>query len=288
MRLFKQLFTLNFEDLMKRLEYDATTEAEIHQYFQTRARQICTDGFFWTKELTKTKGGIETSFIKDGKTYGSYYGLNFERGHGYAIEAFKRRAPIVTSPDCKIEDFLNHHGIEHVIAGLFNETKEYKLISHFYGDKKAKRSQCYMMNHIDEGLFILENIQASDAAKKAFCLHPMLQNDEDLQENWVKIKNQVNSEILGLVVEYRNIANAYLSQRSITHLDEIALSPLEDVNDMLRADKVQNYKDFLIYHQKTHARSDILNQYFQNWLTKLKISQSDFQFLFEQLKSIEL
>jgi len=37
------------------------------------------------------------------------------------------------------------------------------------------------------------------------------------------------------------------------------------------ADKIQNYKDFLIYHQKTHARSKELNEYFQNWLKKLDV-----------------
>ena len=41
-----------------------------------------------------------------------------------------------------------------------------------------------------------------------------------------------------LAMEYRNIANACLSHRDISSASEIALSPLEEVNHMLRADKI--------------------------------------------------
>jgi len=56
---------------------------------------------------------------------------------------------------------------------------------------------------------------------------------------------------------------------------------------MLIGDKVQNYKDFLIYHHGSHERSDDLDKYFNNWLKKLDISQSTFKQLYSQLKEIE-
>ena len=46
---------------------------------------------------------------------------------------------------------------------------------------------------------------------------------------------------------------------------------------MLRADKVQNYKDFLAHHVKSHPRRDALDRYFRNWLSRLDISDSAFE-----------
>ena len=57
---------------------------------------------------------------------------------------------------------------------------EYKAIQEFYGDGEAKRSHIPFMNHIDEGLAILERINASDRAKRAFCIHPIAQSYNDV------------------------------------------------------------------------------------------------------------
>jgi hypothetical protein len=78
-------------------------------------------------------------------------------------------------------------------------------------------------------------------------------------------------------MEYRRVANNYLSKRMINSIDEIELSPLKDVNDMLIADKVQNRKDFELYHLDTHERSDVLDQYFKNWLIRLGITEERYQ-----------
>lgn len=89
------------------------------------------------------------------------------------------------------------------------------------------------------------------SAKRAFCLHPRLLADEDLRrsdEEGVSTLSD-DSAVLVLALEYRNIANATLSPRLFAGADDIPLSPVEEVNDMLRADKVQNWKDFVLHHR---------------------------------------
>ena len=74
--------------------------------------------------------------------------------------------------------------------------------------------------------------------------------------------------ILLLMTEYRNIANAHLSYHP-NGQDTFVLSPLKDVNDMLIADKIQNRKDFELYHSQSHPRASKLQQYFIEWCCKL-------------------
>ena len=158
------------------------------------------------------------------------------------------------------------------------ETAEYRLIRSIYQDKTANRSGVPLMSHIDQGLQILAWEQADSLTQRAYCLHPVFQSDEALSENYT----QVNCEMLDgravlLAMEYRNIANQYLSVRKISYPDEIKLSPLPQVHQMLVADKIQNRKDFEAYHQNTHPRAAELAQYFQNWFLRLQISQEKYQ-----------
>ena len=149
--------------------------------------------------------------------------------------------------------------------------KELDIIKSVYKDNKAQRSGVLLMNHITEGLEILEKIGASEDAKRAYCLHPVLQSDEALTNNWNTTDLiEVPTRIIILVMEYRKVANAYLSLRKIKSLKDIELSPLEEVNQMLYADKIQNRKDFMLYHYKKHARSLQLFIYFNNWIKKLE------------------
>lgn len=159
---------------------------------------------------------------------------------------------------------------------MIKDTTEYKLIARHYGNRVARRSQVPLMNHIDEGLIVLDRISATDAAKRAFCLHPLLQADEDLKENWYMC-SFVESHILLLTMEYRNIANAFLSDKMDAPYDiPIKLSPLFEVNEMLIADKVQNRKDFVTYHKATHDRSGQLDLYFKLWLEALDINEETY------------
>jgi hypothetical protein len=155
------------------------------------------------------------------------------------------------------------------------ESREYLTIAAFYGDRRAQRSQVRLIEHIDEGLAILAAIGASEAAMRAYCLHPMVQADADLDENAAQLSDMTDDvHVMALVFEYRNIANATLSLRAIRGADDIPLSPLAEVNAMLVADKVQNRKDFERHHLGTHARSAELDRYFRLWLERLGVSDA--------------
>jgi hypothetical protein len=84
-------------------------------------------------------------------------------------------------------------------------------------------------------------------------------------------------EVVMLAFEYRNIANATLSTRSIESAADIPLSPLPEVNAMLVADKVQNRKDFITHHRGRHPRSETLDRYFTLWLERLEISDEQYR-----------
>lgn len=167
----------------------------------------------------------------------------------------------------------------HYMHDMSAISREMDMISAYYADKRASRSKVPLINHIDEGLAVLNFINASTSSRAAFCLHPMAQADADLTANQKVLYERVSGDVLMLVMEYRSVANAYLSHRSISHINEIKLSPLKEVNDMLIADKVQNYKDFIRYHHGTHPRSDALHVYFRNWLERLSCHHVMTEFL---------
>lgn len=147
---------------------------------------------------------------------------------------------------------------------------EYDIIKKYYGNQVAKRSQVPLINHIDEGIEILKSINANDDAIAAYCLHPILQSDVAVCNNIHMLDKYHNNRRIILTMEYRRVANNYLSKRKIKSLNDIELSPMDEVNQMLWADKIQNQKDFRLYHLGTHKRSDILEQYFINWINKLE------------------
>lgn len=160
---------------------------------------------------------------------------------------------------------------------MITGTLEYQLIEEFYGDSVAKRSRVPMINHINEGLAVLRRIGASEYAQRAFCVHPMVQADLDLENNY-DILVGCRPQVIALAMEYRSVANEYLSDKAGTG-HAIRLSPLGEVNQMLIADKVQNCKDFNTYHKGTHPRSKELEKYFAHWLEMLEVNQE----LYEEL-----
>lgn len=166
-----------------------------------------------------------------------------------------------------------------------------QAITDFYGERRAERSQVPLINHIKEGLVILGEIGASEEAKDAFCLHPIFQSDADLANN-IQRAREFPAYVMTLVMEYRLRANAALSDRVILVRDTPTWTghlatpgALPEVRDMLIADKVQNYADFLLYHNGTHARSAELHYYFKHWLAQLHITPERFRNLVTTMKA---
>lgn len=160
----------------------------------------------------------------------------------------------------------------------------YLAIAREYGTKTTARSKVPLINHIDEGLYILSAIGSTLPAKQAYCLHPLVQGDGALCAMSLEIIRTFDRWPLMLAVEYRNIANAYLSTRNISSIEEIVLSPLKEVQDMLVADKIQNRKDFETYHKDTHPRNRELTRYFQNWFARLGINEDFYCRMVDELR----
>ncbi len=145
-------------------------------------------------------------------------------------------------------------------------TNSYKLISNYYGDQTAKRSGVKLMNHIDEGIEILKSINADQETIDAYCLHPILQSDDAFNQNYTLDFTGIPTSSLLLAMEYRRVANSYLSKNKI---EDFVGFTNEKIKQMLFADKIQNEKDFALYHEGTHPRSKELREYFDNWINIL-------------------
>jgi hypothetical protein len=168
-----------------------------------------------------------------------------------------------------------------------------EAIKSVYGYKRAKRSQVPLINHILEGQAIMAHRGASVEAIAGFMLHPLFQHDDDLKEHGTyyafhRASAHQNSDAVMLAMEYRHYANAWLSDK--VSKDEVGnlqieglptWGPLNDVKEMLIADKVQNYKDFIIYHSDTHERREELDLYFKVWLKVLGIDEKEYRRLVE-------
>ncbi|MBL8910351.1 MAG: hypothetical protein JNM17_06575 [Archangium sp.] len=263
-------------DVSSRFPMDADDEAEARRYLQNRAVQAAMDGWKSDRQYESLDWGLwGLANSPEGVPHQTFYVLKRFRGQGLAAPVLRESGlPIVTTPDCKLERFLAKHALPFQSICHFAETPEYRAIARFYGNQKAERSQIPYMNHIDEGLAILRAISASDAAKRAFCLHPIVQGDAELTANIATIDQHEGTLASSwvLATEYRRVANLSLSHRDLQRASDIELSPLKDVNDMLRADKIQNQKDFELAHEKTHPRREALKRYFELWLERLEIT----------------
>ena len=157
------------------------------------------------------------------------------------------------------------------------DSLEYADIMRHYGNEKAKRSQVPLMNHINEGLTILEYMGASESVLKAFCIHPLFQNNEVFLENYGRIFDY-DPRVMVNVLEYRNKAKSYLCvSETYSNTESIIAhsvgTMLINTRAMLIADKIQNKKDFMVHHYGTHPRSEQLLNYFNNWLKYLEIDK---------------
>ena len=162
----------------------------------------------------------------------------------------------------------------------------YDAIAEAYKGKHAKRTGLPYIKHINDGLKILERIGATQEAMYAYCLHPITQADEDFAAFMQRYGTTGDAYqafdpyVIALAVEYRNCANRYLSMHQGKETRTARLSPVPEVNDMLIADKVQNYHDFAIHHAKTHPNAATLETYFRDWFAALDVDPAEFEDLF--------
>jgi hypothetical protein len=156
----------------------------------------------------------------------------------------------------------------------------YELISAHYGIRTAERSGIPLINHIHEGLVVLDTLDADQDTAEAYCLHPLLQGDDtmlDTAQRYISpSRGPGQLASLMLALEYRGIANGHLSHHTTLYDDgsvrplAIRLGPSAQVRQMLIADKVQNRKDFEQHHKASHPRSKQLEAYFKEWFTALR------------------
>jgi hypothetical protein len=179
--------------------------------------------------------------------------------------------------------------------------KEFQMIARHYGDRTAVRSQVPLIQHICEGLHILQMTDATVFTARAYCLHPLFQSDADLKQNSELVMTEcLDPFVMTLVMEYRHQANSWLSDKVWTKViggkvrapairqdGKPTPGPLREVQLMLIADKVQNYKDFLLHHKGTHPRSAELELYFKEWLAALCVSQEQFDSIVQTLIDYE-
>jgi hypothetical protein len=167
-------------------------------------------------------------------------------------------------------------GVEAVVHSV-----EWAAVNEFYGDRRATRSERPLIEHIAEGLHVLDLIAADEVARLAFCIHPLCQDDVALGGFDVGVAS--TPRVLLMAVEYRNVANRYLAHHYGQPTREARLSPLGAVNQMLVADKVQNRWSFERYGGEFLPNGPRLAAYFREWLSVLGISEDTYQSLTNRL-----
>lgn len=261
-----------------RFPLNADTYSEAQEYILNRAIQLLGDGYKLMSITPQDDWGVKALWRdQQGQTLQSIYVLASHRNRGHLTRYCQpAEFDFLTTPDCNLEVYFQMHKIPYRVGAEIQRHQEYQAIAKFYGYQRAKRSDVPLMNHIDEGLAVLNWIGASENAKLAYCIHPLFQEDDCLAASFQRIPEITSKpDVLVLAMEYRNIANGYLSNK--LPVEEIYLGPLPEVKQMLVADKVQNYKDFLQFHAATHPRRQRLDEYFQAWLGHLQISLDTFQ-----------
>lgn len=184
--------------------------------------------------------------------------------------------------------YMANNGVAVASAGRLTGTREYRAVSKLYGDRLTRRTMLPLMNHIDEGIGVLATMDAKDVAMRAFCLHPLIQDDALLVGAYARLTELTDSvHVIALAMEYRRVANACTHRRAIDAVDAIELSPLREVNQMLAADKIQNRKDFVLHHRGTHPRTAELDRYFQLWLQRLGVTDQEFADHFAALQAVQ-
>ena len=277
---------------MNRFDYHADTSDEATQYLKYRVKEFLRFGARLIHHHTFESGDVAVVVELNGENFLIIYVLSSNRGQGaypvlYAeaqkeLSSFSPRR-VLTVWACNVDDYLNDKGISYLMLdphrmsgdpeqqGKMAIFSEYTLIDLYWANKVAKRTGVPYMLHVDEGLGVLEEIGASERAMRIYALHGLLQEVYRDKTYDFPGLSHVSPDVLIGAMEYRAVANAHLSSHDPC---TPKLSEDPDVNEALIADKVQNRKDFELYHRDTHDRSDALDAYFRRWLKALGITET--------------
>jgi len=213
-------------------------------------------------------------YYDDHTNYASIYLYDNYREKGAyknLVKSFnKAEYTILIMEGCGLEGYLKYIGVDHEHISYH---QEYKIISKYYEGKFAQRSGLSYMNHIHEGCYLLH--EWSD--KLAFMLHPIYQNGDQDKVDLTGVDQHIKTK----AAKYAEVANSYLPKDWEKEPPKIPGS----VWEMLKADKIQNYKDFLDNKDKIdQCRHEELETYFNKWFQKLKISRSHVNIFVDTLK----
>jgi hypothetical protein len=274
---------------MLRFEQDAQSFKAAVIYLQERAKQLLRFDMRLTEIHRLNEDNALALFDRNGETYIAIYILLQNRSNGAYANALDsamklaQGAKVVTVPDCNIMQYLANKGIPFLVLHpeiLDGEDfTEYRIIQKFWKDKYAKRTGVHYMRHVDEGLRVIIEQGGTNRAMRIFALHGLLQECYRDFTVFEETLSDVSPDVIIGAMEYRAIANNHLSYHDPS---TIRLSEDDDVNMALIADKVQNRKDFELYHKDLHPRSAELDEYFLRWLSLLGISEKRY----EELKVI--
>jgi len=258
------------------INYDAESIEEAKEYLAYRYKQIGKFGYSLYSETVVDGKSIVTIYRDPNNegNWGSVYVLKQFRGNQVFIKNIQQfMIAIVTLDECNIVPYLSKRKINYI---SLEHSNAYRLIQKYYGDERTQRTGIPLIYHIDEGGEILNSLGSTDIVKDAYYLHPLFQSDADFNSNKVMDLEGIDLESIILAIEYRRVANSYLSNMKMS---EFVGFSCEEVKQMLIADKIQNYKDFMNHHYGIHKRSDELYKYFHNWFNLLEINYSDWEFL---------
>jgi hypothetical protein len=164
------------------------------------------------------------------------------------------------------------------VSTVLEHSPEWRVARELLIGRETKRTGVNYFQHVEEGVKILQAIGAAFSTQKAFCIHPLVQCDEDLL-NSLSVLHRFCSRSVALAFEYRWVANRGTRQ----HVCQdwiVQLSVWPAVNQMLVADKVQNCKDFRQYYTAaTHPMYAELDRYFQVWFDALHIDNAQYESL---------
>lgn len=246
----------------------SSQENAVTEYLQNRWFQLrCIENKYFEAPLIFKGNEFQTLVFHN--RYGNfiekyvcvYLYSNF-RGNGKyrgLVEKLNRAEyKILTFEDCGLEEYLLKIKANYECVHM---SEAYKIIQEYYKGKFAKRTGLSYMNHIHEGIMILEDIDEQEA----FMLHPIFQ---DGAEKNFDLKN-IKKNVITLAKRYAKTANSYLPKDYEKDPPKIP----SNIYRLLSIDKVQNYKDFILNkHVFSEEKVEQMKIYFSKWFEALCLS----------------